>query len=392
MEKTMLKRWQLVAALLVAMLALAVGCKPADRPAGDQTAAPTASPAAKPWDKQAPGAIDAGFKFLMSQREDDGSWRHHPGITGIVVLSMLKSRRGYNAAEDPFIRKPVQYLLDLQKPDGAIYDKELANYCTAIAVQTLANTKDPAHLEALKKARNYLTGSQLDVAEGYADTDPGYGGQGYGSSLRPDLSNTQMVADALVEAEAAGLERDSEAWKRMVVFLTRCQNRSESNELKWSSNDGGAVYAPYIAEGEGSKAGEVTLPDGRKGLRSYGSMTYAFLKSMIYAEISKDDPRVQAAYEWVQKNYTVDENPGMGQEGLFYYLHTMAKALEAYGKDTLVDDKGVEHDWRKDIAEKLLAMQNEDGSWVIKNSRWWENDPVLVTAYATLTLQELAAK
>jgi squalene-hopene/tetraprenyl-beta-curcumene cyclase len=196
-----------------------------------------------------------------------------------------------------------------------------------------------------------------------------------------------MWAGALHAAEKAGLAKDSEAWRRMTVFVSRCQNRSESNDQKWASNDGGFVYAP----GE-SKAGEVMLPDGRKGLRSYASMTYAGLMSMIYADVTKDDPRVQAAYEWIRKNYTVDENPGLGPQGLFYYYHTMAKALKAWDDPVLADEKGVRHDWRSDLTEKLLSLQKPDGSWVNANDRWWEKNPVLVTAYVVLTLEELLEK
>ena len=64
------------------------------------------------------------------------------------------------------------------------------------------------------------------------------------------------------------------------------------------------------------------------GLRSYGSMTYAGLKSMIFAGLKPDDPRVKAAVEWIKKNYDIDANPGMGQAGLFYGYHTLAKGLE----------------------------------------------------------------
>ena len=66
-------------------------------------------------------------------------------------------------------------------------------------------------------------------------------------------------------------------------------------------------------------------------------MTYAGLKSMIYAGLTKDDPRVKAAMEWIGKNWTLDENPGMqyadpsdpasAQSGLYYYYHTLARAL-----------------------------------------------------------------
>ena len=61
-------------------------------------------------------------------------------------------------------------------------------------------------------------------------------------------------------------------------------------------------------------------------------MTYAGIKSMIYCGVGKDDPRMKKALEWIQKNYTVDANPGMPkaleQRGLYYYYHTMAKCLD----------------------------------------------------------------
>jgi len=376
------------AGLLAAMTALLwAGC-------GDTKAqAPTASkPAANSQDlvalkKQARGAIDGGLRYLHANLEDDGSWCKNAGVTGIVLLAFLKSHRGYDETDGPFIRRPVEYLLALQKPDGGIYEKQLANYITSIAIQALIATENPKHKDAIRKARAYLTGSQLDDGEGYKESDRNYGGAGYGSSLRPDLSNTQMWADAIHAAEEAGLEKDTAAWKRMVVFVSRCQNRSESNPMPWAGNDGGAVYSTYE-----SKAGEVTLPDGRKGLRSYGAMTYAFLKCMIYADVSKDDPRVQAAHEWIRKHYTVDENPELGLQGLYYYYHTMAKSLKALGEDVLVDHQGVEHNWRADLINKLLSLQRKDGSWLNTNDRWWETNPVLVTAYAVLTLEELTSE
>jgi squalene-hopene/tetraprenyl-beta-curcumene cyclase len=33
--------------------------------------------------------------------------------------------------------------------------------------------------------------------------------------------------------------------------------------------------------------------------------------------------------DWLRGNYTLEENPGMGPQGYFYYLHLMTKALTA---------------------------------------------------------------
>jgi squalene-hopene/tetraprenyl-beta-curcumene cyclase len=207
-----------------------------------------------------------------------------------------------------------------------------------------------------------------------------YGGAGYGSHSRPDLSNTSFLIDAL---HAAGAQADDPALDRALVFVSRCQNlESPHNTTEFAAkvNDGGFYYT--IAAGGESQAGKT--PDG--GLRSYGSMTYAGLKSMIFCGVGPDDPRVKAAYEWARKHYTLTENPGMGADGMYYYFHTFAKALDAVGDDTLVDAGGASHDWRRELAERLFELQKDDGSWVNASQRWLESDPNLTTAYSLLAL------
>ena len=116
-------------------------------------------------------------------------------------------------------------------------------------------------------------------------------------------------------------------------------------------NDGGFFYT--VAAGGSSPAGK--SDDG--GLRSYGSMTYAGLKSMIFAGVKSDDPRVKAAHHWIEQNYTLTENPGMGGNGLYYYYHTFAKALDAVGSDYVADKDGTKHDWRQDLADQLAPAR-----------------------------------
>ncbi|MEM8735923.1 MAG: hypothetical protein AAGG44_16965, partial [Planctomycetota bacterium] len=119
----------------------------------------------------------------------------------------------------------------------------------------------------------------------------------------------------------------------------------------------------------------------------YGSMTYAGLKSMIYAGLDTDDMRVKAAVGFLKANYSLESNPGMGQQGLFYYFHTMAKALDALGESTFEDANGVRHNWKAELRTKLAELQQEDGSWVNPTTRWMEGDPNLVSAYALLCLK-----
>jgi squalene-hopene/tetraprenyl-beta-curcumene cyclase len=161
-------------------------------------------------------------------------------------------------------------------------------------------------------AERFLKGLQIGDEEGRTAADVTYGGVGYGGAGRPDLSNTHYLMEAL---EAAGAGPDDPAVKNALIFVSRCQNLgTQHNTTSFAAKDpdGGFYYNP-TGEG-GSPAG--TTPNG--GLRSYGSMTYAGLKSMIYAGLAADDPRVKAAVDWAHKHYSITDNPGLGDAGLYY--------------------------------------------------------------------------
>jgi squalene-hopene/tetraprenyl-beta-curcumene cyclase len=178
-------------------------------------------------------------------------------------------------------------------------------------------------------------------------------------------------------------------WKAVVRFLEHCQNLPGTNVFEPVSTDtrdrGGFFYYPGH-----SMAGGVTNPvTGRVALRSYGSMTYGGLLSYLYAKLGRDDPRVVAVKDWLRANYTLEENPGMGQQGYFYYLHLLTKALTASGEERLRLSDGAEVPWRDQVAGRLLQLQHADGSWVNAEPRWWEADPILATCYAMMTLEML---
>ena len=50
---------------------------------------------------------------------------------------------------------------------------------------------------------------------------------------------------------------------------------------------------------------------------------------------------------------------------------------------------GKEADWRKDLARKLLSSQRENGSWLNDNGRWMESNPVLVTAFTVMSVEQI---
>jgi squalene-hopene/tetraprenyl-beta-curcumene cyclase len=344
-------------------------------------------------------AIDKGLAFLKSKQLPDGGWnvaQEPPGISALVLKAFAQDPKSGPQAD--FVKKGYDRLFTYQVESGGIYKDMLANYNTAIAISAIAAAKNPEYKAHLDKAVTFLKTLQWSDTytgeKGETLKDPKYaaheGGFGYGRKSRPDLSNTQFSIDALHDA---GLDPSDPAFKRAIEFLQRTQNRSESNDQKWSGDDGGFTYTP--AGGGDSEAGFTTNAAGIKQPRSYGSMTYAGFKSLLYSGVTKDDPRVQAALDWIKSNWTMDENPGMAvehpdqaQHGLYYYFHAMARAMRAYGEPVITDAKGTKHDWRNELSDKLISLQAADGSWT-GDKRWMEDNPVLTTAYSVLALQEV---
>jgi squalene-hopene/tetraprenyl-beta-curcumene cyclase len=318
----------------------------------------------------------------------DGSYSAaaSPAITALVTAGILQNGR---TPEDPLVAKSLKYLEGFVQPDGGIYKEGTfhKNYETSMALICFAKAnRNGKYDQLIKRAEGFLKGIQWDESDDKKPSEVEYGGAGYGRSKRPDLSNTSFFLDAL---KAAGNDENSEAIQRALIFVSRCQNlESEHNSTPFpvKNPDGGFYYTP--AGGGNSQAGETD----NGGLRSYASMTYAGLKSMIYAGVGPEDKRVKAALAWLKKNYDLDENPGMGQSGLFYYYHTFAKALDAVGGDTFVDAQGVKHHWRQELLAELKKQQRDDGSWVNDQSRWMEGDANLVTGYVLLTLPYVQPK
>ena len=387
----------LTAALFAAPMIAMAPAMAQDQPAQEQPAQDAVA--------KAQAQIDRGLAYLKSQQNEDGGWatgRQPPAITALVLRVFVQEEK-YDHNTD-FIARGYQKLLSHQLEDGGIYDEALANYNTAVSVSALAAAKNPEFQDELDRAVAYLKGLQWGVKaqkgpkgeQVIGEDHAWHGGWGYGGhsrgSGRPDLSNTQMALEALNEA---GIPEDDPAYQAALKFVTRLQNHSETNEQPWAGNDGGFVYSPSDDGTYESLAGEYTTPDGRRMLRSYGSMTYAGLKSFIYAGLTKDDKRVQAAWNWICSNWTLDGNPGMQQNdpaysdwGQYYYYMTLARALNAYDEPVITTPDGQKIDWRVALVDKLETLQKEDGSWA-GSRKWMEDNAVIVTSYVVGALQEV---
>lgn len=329
--------------------------------------------------------VEKGLDFLQKEGQaEDGTFsiKAGPGVTALALTAALRNGQSIDSL---MVSKGLKALESFVKPDGGIYGSgRLRNYETCIAMVCFAEANQNGQYdEILKRAKEFITGLQYSGAN-RPESDPWYGGVGYAGSERPDLSNTGYFIEALRAVETPSSDP---AIQNALKFISRCQNfESEFNDTPFGAmiDDGGFYYEIPIEKIDPSTSPERFTPEG--GLRSYGSMTYTGLKSMIYAGLTATDPRVKAAVKWIQNHYDVSNNPGMGQAGLFYYYHTFSIALKTAGIDEVEVENGSEQAWRADLIKELAKRQNTDGSWSNANERWFEGDKNLATSFALLSL------
>lgn len=334
-----------------------------------------------PDPKEVQAVVNKAIAYLKSVQTPTGGFAPKvagPGVAAILAAGLL--RHGVSP-DDPVLAKTLKFIESYVKEDGGIYDQSLANYTTSVAIFAFKEANREGKYDSLiKKATSFLRKIQFDEPESQS-SDVKHGGFGYDGKSRPDVSNTAFSVEALL---AAGIPKDDPAIKKALQFISRSQNLpGEYNDQKFAKKAqkediGGITYTPIMTS-------ENKYQTAAGGLRSLGGMTYGGLKSFLYAGVSKDDPRVKAAIAWCRAHYTLDENPGMGKAGLYYYYHTFAKAMEAYGENPFIDAQGKKHNWRAELFQALKSRQRPDGSWA-GTREFGEAVPELATGFAILAL------
>lgn len=350
--------------------------------------------------KEASAAIQRGLDWLEAQQNENGHWsnEYFPALTALPVWALVEGNRNGTKS----VIAAIKYLKACAQENGAIFRESpedrkgggLSTYNTALCMVALHKAGDPSLMPLVVKAREFIAGNQHLGGDMYR------GGMGYDPSTgRPyaDLSNSYLAYEAMrLTEDAEDFRKDSRQradldWSAATDFLARVQNRPGASNQPWASNNpgeqGGFIYRP-----DQSKAGTFTDDDGIVRFRTYGSMTYAGLLSLIYARVDRKDPRVRSAFHWAEKHWSLNENPGMGQAGLYYFYNVLSKSLSAVGRDQLSLSDGKTINWRNELIRKLLSLQKIDpgtghGYWLNENGRWWETDPVLITSYALVALE-----
>ncbi len=257
--------------------------------------------------------------------------------------------------------RAAEFLLSFRQPDGGVYDPKggLVRYTASIARRALeawtARHPDPALRKPLDELNlfAYRNHELESLEEEKARPSPGV--------------NTQAVERLRGRADL------SPELKKALDFLWSSKEKPTDRVMRRS-----LVAAAHTAK---------------------DALTYDEFLRYVSEMTRFDNPTVSKAHLAIRSYYSFRENPDLtrryGPEGfqrkdagLFYYYLTVARTLGAVGQPELKTLDGRSHDWARELSGVILSLQSEDGSWINRNDRWWEDDPLLVTAYAMIALKE----
>lgn len=354
---------------------------------------------------EADKAIKDGAKWLAAQQKESGAFSQEqfPGLTGLALWALISTG---DEAYKPNIDKAVEFLKTKVQPDGGIYSAVpgrkgggLGTYNTAICLTALAETKRADLTEIILNARTYLAGSQISGDETY---NGGFGYDKAAPRTYADLMNTHFVMEAMRRSQSyedmrpAGQAKADINWSAALAFAESLHNDENAGD-----SAGGFAYSPADAkagmekaDGKKPAATEAKPSKEKIVMRSYGSITYAGLLALVYCELEPTDPRVRSTLDWASRHWTLEENPGVGDQGLYFFYNVIGRSLTAAGikEIPVAGEEGKTINWSDELIKKVDSLQKEKGNWVNKNGRFWENDPVLSTSYSILSLTFASGK
>jgi squalene-hopene/tetraprenyl-beta-curcumene cyclase len=367
--------------LLLLLLLGACGQRPIETPATKQAAA----------EAQADAVRASAARWLWARQARDGGWhgetddvlRSGQSLTALILDALLQVPTALVPRDENLVRRALAFLVSHVDEAGAIGLSEpgivdYPNYATALTLPLVRRNIGPSALA--ERLRDRLLGQQFKRATGWPEKHPAYGAWGMGAGdVQPsqpghlDLSTTRYVLEAL--AAERGKAPDA-ARTRALIFLARC------------ASPGGGYFSSTV-QPERNKAG----PDGQGSWRGYGTCTADAILALRAAGVGAEDPRLQAAQEWLLGHHRLDRVPGLPESEdngwalslRYYYRAAAARALALMN----ATEAPAGSDWRLDMIAAFAKEQRPDGSFVNRGSQMKEDDPYVATALVLHALADL---
>ena len=299
--------------------------------------------------QQAEQLAQGGLTYLGRRQNTSGAWlgRYGPAITALVVRGFLEAG---TSASNIHVQRGLRFIESNRRSDGGFYNNVEPAYNTAIVLRTLSMLPGPRYQRQARRGLAFLH-QQLHTSM----APPGSDGAWY---VHRSLFRSRMLGNRFAQSE-----------------------KTVSRQITAGLWISGKALDPHERRADAV-------------LTQYGSITYAQLKSMIYAGLQARDRRVVHLSHWISAHYALNHNPAEnGSQGLYYYYVVFARVLRATGRARVVDADGVSHNWRRDLVAALARRCRSNGSWKnITDGAWLEGNPVMATTYAVLSLDQVTRK
>ena len=309
-----------------------------------------------------------GSHFLRGSQTEGGGWTQHAGVTAMCVWALQLAGNLPDEQWLPIRDKARTFILRHHRNAGifrsAASDETLI-YSTSACIIALRLIANPDDLLLADNARDALVRKQALLWAGA--TPASYGS----ANVFPYLTNTPWALEAVRANEnPERTPQERQFWGRATAFLDRCQ---ALHLPKDHENYGCFSYSPSFSKSEGEPW-------------ALGSFTAAGIKCLLYAGVEASDPRVAAALSWLERNFSIKQNPNAGEAGYYNYLYMLATLMTLLDGDPALAPHPKLQDWRQTLAVELLNRQRGAGEWQNANRMWREQDANLCTAYALLAM------
>ena len=261
---------------------------------------------------------------LPVRKEPSPAWNPiggSPADTALAAFTLLAS--GMEPSH-PNINGALQYLLEANWNDFSAYDFAL------VILAFSATQQRETYLERMQFAVQRL--EQLQIRSEKGASPESDGGWGYGRMSVADGAHMHYVIYALYTAGLWGAKADEETLRRAEQWVRSVQHSSGG----WNYN---LIESPW-AEGP------------------YGSMTATGLMALKMLGATPADEAYLRGMEWIDKRYTVANNPG-SFNWHYYYLLAIQRAMDAPPKQAALMGRN----WYDDMANAFAALQMPDGRW-----------------------------
>lgn len=303
-------------------------------------------------------SIDQAVRYLADSQLPDGGWpefnqTYSNGVSSLVTLALLTSGQD---PEGPLLSRALQFLSE----------KELdRTYTVALQTMVFCYANPNKYAQQIRRNTGWLVGAQRPS-----------GGWSYGRELAggsSDPSNSQFALLALHEAQRVGVDLPREKW---IEVFGKAKSYWESKQ----NRDGSFSYTSGNGSGSMTCAGIASLVIVGSQLDAFEASINGRGEIACCGSDEDNSDRIEAALDWLARNFSVRTNPGDNSHQL-YYLYALERAGRMTGRRFIGT-----HDWYREGTEQMLILQDQVFGKIVPRSRAFLGNDYSETAFGLLFL------